>query len=70
MVKGTAHLIQINPVKDIFVETRSDVRLPMKKDENACCRAIKNVLAMQFPTYGIRWMNANYCPICGRKIER
>lgn len=45
-------------------------RKPRKRKKNLCCHFIGRLEWMVIPSLNIRRMNINYCPVCGRRIDR
>jgi hypothetical protein len=45
-------------------------RKPRKPKKNLCCRYIGKAAWIALPVLGIVHMNINYCPLCGRPINR
>lgn len=61
-------LFNINP-ECLSVISESDIKL-QESGENLCCATIKKAGYLILPQLGIARMNLNFCPCCGKKIER
>ena len=66
--------IKINP-EHLSMMLESDINIPsahvdplMRK--NLCCERIKMADYLVLPSLGIAHINLNFCPCCGKKIER
>lgn len=62
---NSEHLSQIRE-SDINIPGRADPFTP----ENPCCERIKKADYLVLPSIGIARINLNFCPCCGKKIER
>ncbi len=62
-------IYQINPAWKVVISTRSDIRL-RALPENACCMWLRELAGLDIPDRGIYKLSLNFCPVCGRKIER
>ena len=60
--------LNINP-EYLNVISESDIRL-QETEGNLCCERIKKAAYLVLPSIGIAHINLNFCPCCGKKIER
>lgn len=61
-------LIPINP-ECLSVLSPSDVKA-RDTEGNLCCERMKKADYLVLPSIGISHINLNFCPCCGKKIER
>jgi len=67
-MKKLPMLIQINPER-LSVIRQSDIRL-QETEDNLCCERMKKADYLVLPSIGVAHINLNFCPCCGKKIER
>jgi len=61
-------LLQLGKYFETVISYGGDRRVICKG--NICCRYFAGIEYVSIPALGIVRLNINYCPTCGRKLER
>lgn len=63
-------LLKINKYLESIINYGGDKRVIVTGNKNVCCKYLEDIEYISFPSLGIIRLNFNYCPTCGRKLER
>jgi len=64
------YLVEIGKHFKIVVSYCGEGRVIMRDSENLCCKRFKMIDRVHIPEIKSYWIAVNYCPVCGRKLER